>query len=92
MATTSENPRLRAELITMKTISRLLDLAEPLLVTANEFLLSTLAWKETYSWYLETSVAERESRLKKDEPAAGPPDGHVDWFEEMKNWTPLDKL
>jgi hypothetical protein len=76
MDMTSESLRLKAELITMKTISKLLQRAEPVLTTASELLLSTLAWSETYLWYLEISVEELESHLAKVGQAATPPKTH----------------
>jgi hypothetical protein len=73
MATTSESLKLRLELLKMKGISKLLTTAEPLMSTASELLLSTLAWSETYLWYLEISLEELESRLKREEPEDTPP-------------------
>lgn len=68
MATISESQMLRLELLKTKAIFKLLTLAEPLLSTASELMLSTLAWSETYLWYLEISLDELESRLKKADP------------------------
>jgi hypothetical protein len=91
---TSENLTLKLERLKMKTISRLLTTAEPLLSTASELLLSTLAWSETYLWYLEISLEELESRLVKDEPEDTPrePQGDIwGWMDEVNwDWTPLD--
>jgi hypothetical protein len=77
MATISESLTLRLERLRIKTISTLLEHAEPLLTTASELLLSTLAWSETYLWYLEISLDELESRLAKEEPVDIQPEGDL---------------
>jgi hypothetical protein len=89
MVMISESLKLKLELLRTKATLELLTRAEPLLSTVSELLLSTLAWSETYSWYLEISLEELESRLVKDEPTVTP---HNTWGTYLLDceWTPLD--
>jgi hypothetical protein len=90
MATISESLRLRLELLATKSTLRLLTAAEPLLHTASELLLSTVAWSETYLWYLEISLEELESRLAKDEPADTPLEFPSVWYDEV-DWSSVSE-
>jgi hypothetical protein len=78
MATTFESLTLSLELMKTKGILKLLETAEPLLTTANEYLLSILAWSETYSWYQGICLEELELRLQKVEQQNGARD-FTDW-------------
>jgi hypothetical protein len=99
MVMISESLKQRLERLTMKATLELLTRVDPLLSTANELLLSTLAWIETYSWYLEISLDELDSPQVKEEPVDSPPNPTlfttgIDWndinWDDMQAWTPLD--